>query len=110
MSTLWKEYDPMSCHLLPDIPCVYCLKLNGLVVYVGSTIRLRSRFYEHKIQHGYAKNIVLPWLSVGNDTEITLKVKSSKKYGDWVMDEMRLIKKLSPIYNKMHKNPRKNHG
>jgi excinuclease UvrABC nuclease subunit len=106
----WQEFDATVTRLLPDAPAVYCVKVDGVVIYVGSTRRLKTRFYEHKIRHGYGNNIILPWLSVSAKKAVTVKFKVSKIYGDWVMDEMRLIKKLAPIYNVMHKNPRKNYG
>jgi predicted GIY-YIG superfamily endonuclease len=89
---------------LPNSPCTYCLIVDGEVIYIGSTRRLKSRFYEHKIRYGFARNIILPWLTVPDTSKVVLKIKKTIKYGDWVMDEMRLIKKLQPKYNLMHKS------
>ena len=101
----WKKLNPCDIASVPNTPCVYCFIHKNVVVYVGSTLRFRSRFYEHNIRYGYAKNIVTPWGSF-DDGSVLLKIKPFKKYGDWAMNELRLIKKLKPIFNKTHKNPR----
>ncbi len=108
MATNWIEYDPLSLLYsgVSNSPCVYCVQIDGITVYVGSTRRFRSRFYEHKFRHGYANNIHLPWCSVDSKTKVCVKVGYTKKYGDWAMRELRLIKKLKPIYNIAHKSPR----
>jgi excinuclease UvrABC nuclease subunit len=104
MSQSWIEYDPLRLESAKNDPCVYCVKINGAVVYVGSTRRFRTRFYEHRIRCGYAKNIILPWGEVNHDAELSVKVSFSKKYGDWAMRELRLIKRLEPKFNIAHKN------
>ena len=90
----------------PNVPCVYCVKLNDEIVYVGSTRRFRTRFYEHKFRYGYAKDVILPWAEISINDTLSVKVSLSKKYGDWAMRELRLIKRLRPIFNIAHKNPR----
>lgn len=102
----WSEHNPLPTCNLNNNPCVYCVKIDGKIVYVGSTRRLRSRFYEHKFRYGYGKEIILPWRDVEYDQALSIKIKKSTRYGDWAMDEMRLIKRLKPIYNIQHKNPR----
>jgi excinuclease UvrABC nuclease subunit len=104
--TRWITGCPIACKNLPNTPSVYCLIINNRTVYVGSTRRLKSRFYEHKIRYGYFKNIHFPWCDIPDTSTVILKYKKSLTYGDWVMDEMRLIKKLKPIFNVAHKNPR----
>ena len=106
MKKLWSEHNPLSLSKVNNDPCVYCVKIDGIVVYVGSTRRFRSRFYEHKFRYSYGKTVILPWCEINVGQTLTVKIKQSRKYGDWAMDEIRLIRKLKPIYNKAHKNPR----
>ncbi len=106
MGKTWLNYSPFELNAVPNEPCVYCITIDGVVVYVGSTRRFRSRFYEHKIRYGYANNIVTPWGTFGRSINIQIKVGFSKIYGDWAMRELRLIKKLRPCFNIAHKNPR----
>lgn len=105
-ASLWSEHNPLSLSGVANQPCVYCVKIDGIVVYVGSTRRFRSRFYEHKFRYGYWKNIILPWCDISLGQELSVKIKKSVRYGDWAMDEIRLIRKLRPVFNVAHKNPR----
>ncbi len=85
---------------LPVVACCYALYFDGRLKYVGSTNNLRNRFSGHAFRHGYAKNIITPWGDFAITTKITLKFKPSKRYGDWLMHECRLIKRLQPEFNK----------
>ena len=91
---------------LPSRPCVYAVYFDDQLVYVGQTNRLSNRFSEHKFRYGYARDIITPWVDLADSTRFHLKVKFSEKYGDWAMWEIRLIRRLQPIYNRHHKTRR----
>lgn len=74
---------------VPSIPCCYVfLNRAGKAIYVGSTHNLNLRLAQHRrvIQLSAAAYIV--------------KYRPSKKFGDWLMLEARLIRRLRPILNK----------
>lgn len=97
----WSKYSWRDLSAMPRKPAVYAIYLDGDLCYVGQTVDLRNRFYEHKIRYGYGKNIILPWDDcVPDDTEITIKASLSVRYGDWAMRELRLIRRLRPRFNK----------
>lgn len=76
-------------HGIPSIPCCYVIYLDGVLSYVGSTINLRQRIRHHaqKRKAWQGKH----WL---------IKAKRSIQFGDWLMAEIRLIKRLNPPFNK----------
>lgn len=74
----------------PSIPACYVFILRGKVVYVGSTNDLSARLRAHR-----NRKRPTPW--VMND--ILVKYRPSKKWGDWAMLELRLIRRLRPIGN-----------
>lgn len=98
----WERFDLMS-EKLPVVACTYAVYFDDGLVYVGSSVDVRNRFSEHKIRHGYGKNIITPWGDVPNWTRITLKIKRSRRRGDWAMWEIRLIHRLRPLFNRQHK-------
>lgn len=92
---------------LPKVPCCYAIYFDGQLKYIGSTSDLRNRFSGHAFRYGYAKNLYTPWGSFGLSTDIRLKYSPSKKYGDWLMREARLIRRLQPEFNVKLKGRRK---
>ena len=85
---------------LPRVSCCYVIYLDGQLKYIGSTNDLRNRFSGHAFRYGYGRNIHTPWGTFPDDIKFIIKYKPSKKYGDWLMIEARLIRKLRPEYNK----------
>lgn len=95
---------------LPRGPGVYVVYQDGVVVYVGSTTVLsdRCRVYRRKasgIQKNYGERdpnegcLWTPWGPVAPGA-IRIKVKQSRRLGDWLMWEYRLISRLQPRYNR----------
>jgi hypothetical protein len=90
-------------HDLKDISCVYAIiefspfqnepLQSKEIVYVGSTTKLLSRYKSHKIpdiiRGQFGKFCLLFYLPM------------RKGFYDY---EMKLIKKLKPLYNKQHKH------
>jgi excinuclease UvrABC nuclease subunit len=92
---------------LPKLPCCYVLYFDGELKYIGSTNNLRNRFSGHAIRYGYGKNLHTPWGDFSDDVNILIKYKPSKKYGDWLMVEARLIKRIQPLFNTKLKGRKK---
>lgn len=100
----WVEYSILPWQgSLPRFAGVYAVYFDDGLVYVGSSTDIANRFSEHRIRHGYGKNIITPWGDVDSTTRVTLKVRRSARVGDWAMWEIRLIKRLKPKFNRMHR-------
>lgn len=86
------------CYDVPNVPACYVIFVGKQVVYIGQTKRLRHRLGAHRLVVGYSCNEwITPW---GNVSEpVTVKVKYSRRYGDWLMREARLIRRLQPPMN-----------
>lgn len=88
----------LNNHNLKNISCIYVMiSLNPLskisdIVYVGSTTQLYSRYKSHIIPNKIQKT--------GN-INLLYYMPMNKGFYDY---EIKLIKKLQPIYNKQHKN------
>jgi excinuclease UvrABC nuclease subunit len=100
----WTRYEILSegAPRLPRCAGVYAVYFDDDLVYIGQSCNVANRFYEHRIRYGYAKNIHTPWSDVPETVRITVKVKPSRRLGDWAMWEIRLIARLQPIYNQQH--------
>lgn len=103
----WAQYQMFGARgSLPRIAGVYAVYFDSALVYIGSSVDIANRFSEHKIRHGYGRNIITPWGDVPAETAITLKVKRSRVRGDWAMWEIRLIHRLRPVHNRQHRGRR----
>lgn len=91
----------------PNKPCVYAVYFDDELVYVGQSNSLSNRFSGYAFRYGYGKNIHTPWEDVSSSVRIDVKAKFSEKLGDWAMWEIRLIRRLKPIFNSHHRNKRK---
>lgn len=81
----------------PRVPAVYAVYLDGLLAYIGSTCNLADRLSFHQFRGtSDGHSIVTPW---GQYARFALKYKKSSRYGDWLMDEARLIRRLGPSCN-----------
>jgi len=87
----------MNDHNLNDISCVYAIiamdsmSLEMDIAYIGSTTKLFSRYKSHKIPS-----------KIQNMGKLNLLyfLPMNKGFYDY---EIKLIKKLQPIFNKQHK-------
>jgi hypothetical protein len=103
----WKKYGLMpDKSIFPNRACVYAIYFDNELVYVGQSTSLSNRFSGHAFRYGYAKNIHTPWQDVSSSTKIDIKAKFSEKLGDWAMWEIRLIRRLKPLFNTHHRNKR----
>jgi hypothetical protein len=100
------KYGSDQWDSLPKIPACYVLYYDGKLVYVGSTSNLRHRITSYRIRYSYGNSVF-----IGSDynevSTVTLKYRLTRKYGDWAMIELRLIRKLKPQLNKLHKQERR---
>lgn len=85
---------------LPAVACCYVVYINSELCYIGSTNNLRNRFSGHAFHWGYANNFVTPWGEYCRPFEFSIKYSPSRKYGDWLMREARLIRRIQPAFNK----------
>jgi excinuclease UvrABC nuclease subunit len=103
----WLSYDLMHpdriiLNPMPTAPGVYAIHYDGRLVYIGSSVDVRNRFFLHNFRHSYARSIHTPWDDLPPETVITVKFKRSLRWGDWLMWEMRLIRKLQPPFNRQY--------
>lgn len=88
-----------------DAPGVYVFYVDDELVYVGSSVRLRHRVNEYGYYRARDGNFVTNWQT--NGWKVWVKVRYSDKYGDWLMRELRLIRRLEPPGNVKHSRKRR---
>lgn len=103
----WFTADLLRKRDLPKVACCYVLYFDGVMKYIGSTNDLRNRYSGHAIRYSYGKELITPWGYFDNNVEISIKYRPSKKYGDWLMVEARLIRRLQPPFNSKLKGRKK---
>lgn len=87
-----------------DRPGVYAIYLDRKLAYIGQSERVRTRLVSHlagahinmHVDHD-APAIVTQW---GTVDRLTLKFKPSRRFGDRLMREARLIRRLRPVLNR----------
>jgi excinuclease UvrABC nuclease subunit len=88
LRTKLKEF--MACYP-QNLPGVYALYVNDNIVYIGSSEHLSNRLLNHR------------WAFIYN-RPFTIKYSHSKKKGEWLMREYRLIKRIQPSKNSRYCN------
>lgn len=101
--SFWQQLNPFLRGDIPTRPGCYVIFFNGEAVYVGQSNNLRSRFSRHHFRLGYARNVHTPWGELPDNVVVTAKFKPSRRLGDWLMWEIRLINRLQPDFNRTHK-------
>lgn len=91
----WRSYSIRP--VLPRSPGVYAIYLDGRLAYIGQSVDLRNRLSEHRIRQGYDHNVHTDW---GTFKTMQIKISFSRRYGDWAMRELRLIRRLRPWANR----------
>jgi hypothetical protein len=100
----WVEYPDFNGLGLPDGGGCYAVYADGELVYIGQSSRLRHRLADHKIRFSYGSDIITPW---GYFASVRIKVKMPKRFGEWAMTELRLIRRLKPKFNQTGKKERR---
>lgn len=96
----WVSFDPVYPRSLPRAPGVYVILLDGVAVYVGQSADVRGRLNAHNIRPGYGGELITPWKIVTPAPAlIEGRAKLSRRFGDWAMWELRLIRSLRPRFN-----------
>src|SRR5690349_19063400 len=104
----WVKVDPMRWFDVPAKPGVYVFYVGGEVSYVGQSANLRNRISQHNVRPGFARNTITPWGTFPDTVSVGLKIRVSRRFGDWAMWELRLIKRLRPLFNGTFVNKRRN--
>ena len=92
----WIKCDPLNRFKLRPDPACYVIYMDGVLVYVGQTSNLRTRLSNHDFRWSYGNSIITPW---GHCQKLKMKVNYGRKYGDWAMRELCLIRRLKPKFN-----------
>lgn len=77
----------------PRCAACYVFIVDNRCVYVGSTVNMNVRMRAHR--NPARDRTPIPW----KHQDILVKYRPSKKYGDWLMLELRLIRRLKPVGN-----------
>jgi len=98
----WRTIDLLSQYdAIPREPGVYVFIRDRRVVYVGMSANLHARLAAYRPRRrpvDYDTDDHSPVLHPYADGSI-LKISVSRRYGDWLMRELRLIRKLRPLHN-----------
>lgn len=93
----WREIDPYDCRFLPNGGGCYAVYGEGGIIYIGQSSNLKVRLLSYRMRPDYGDGYITPW---GNFSGFKLKIKPSRRYGDWAMRELRLIRRLRPRFNR----------
>lgn len=100
----WRRVVASECGPLgllsqfPKAPACYAVFLDGELSYVGSTEQLRARITAHRLRgHAYMDAAWTPW---GLFRHVEIRYSLSRRRGDWLMREYRLITRLNPPLNR----------
>lgn len=94
----WLEWNDEN-QILPGTPGCYAIYEDDELVYIGSSFNIRDRIKSHPIEIShYSNTLETPW---GVFRNWKIKFKTSVRYGDWAMIELRLINRLQPKFNKV---------
>lgn len=80
-------------------PGLYAVYIDGELVYVGQSVNLHLRFRRWGFcRRNHNGEHCTPWglFAAGR---LKIKVAYSRKYGDWAMRELRLVRRLKPRFN-----------
>ncbi len=97
--------------VIPATPGCYVVYVGGDICYIGSSQNLRQRLKRYWIKRRLKYRRVrsrllqptgLAWTPWGPHSveSIVIKVKVSRRRGDWLMWEHRLIARLQPFFNR----------
>lgn len=84
---------------LPNSAGVYAIYLNRKLVYIGSSANLRRRLNQHNIVPSSPGYVRTNWgrLKV---SLVHFKWKVTRRYGEHLMLEVRLIRRIRPQFNR----------
>ena len=103
LNSRWVSCIPGDRNSIPNQPGVYVIYIDDSIAYVGSSTTLRNRLksYRFKVVNTYKGVASTPF---GRGVAL-IKYSTSRKLGEWLMREVRLINRLKPPHN-VRDNPR----
>lgn len=94
----WHEVPVTELSVLPRAPGLYCVYLDGALVYVGKSHSLRTRVKQHGLRLAIADG---EWKGIAFKS-MRLKVRTVASAESLVANERRLIEALQPPLNVTH--------
>lgn len=102
----WDPVSPRKPDRWRNAAGCYVILLDGLAIYVGQSENVRRRITKHgfenyaglgDIRDGYCSS---PWGDIHwSEGTLTAKVKYARRFGEQLMVEARLIRRLRPRFN-----------
>lgn len=89
----WVRYSCAAT--VPVCPACYAIYVDDELAYVGQTSDLRKRLLSHGLWVPRGEDFVFKW----GGTRIEVKARLPDRFGDWVMREARLLRRLKPRLN-----------
>ena len=101
----WIQFTFSDPADLAPVTACYVVLVDGGAHYIGQTRDLRARFKSHGIfLIGHSKDRAnlwrTPWGYFQED-RVQFRRRVSSRYGDWLMHEARLIRRLQPSANRV---------
>lgn len=101
----WKRYSGHTLERLPHGAGCYAIFSSPTLLYIGQSQRVRARLLNgHKLAHARGGRVVTPW---GRREHVEVRVRRSRRYGEELMREARLIRRLKPLRNTQYIPPRR---
>lgn len=116
MPTSWKvcvidRSSDLPFHGLPAKPGVYVIYSGKRIVYIGSSKNINNRLKDHVYQKDRGNaHYARASRDISTLDVMVVKYKLSKKHGDWLMFEARLINRLRPPWNYCPGRPKSTPG
>lgn len=88
----WQTVDDLdeTTNDVPKLPGVYVIFVDKILYYIGSSNNLYTR-----MRTSFQQKNGSPL----RESTITVKYVITRRYGDWLMREARLIRRLNPSMN-----------
>lgn len=103
----WRYVDPFHAwRFMPaDLPGVYAFSFGPRLIYVGQSRDLRTRLRTHGLysaRDDFGLYVYTPWgiMRSSPANNVTLRIRVSKRSGDWLMHERRIIARTRPQFNR----------
>jgi len=84
----------------PAEPGVYVVYGDGKLLYIGSASNMRRRFGGYQIR--WSEPVQKLHTFWGYFDDLRIKYRTYRRYGEWLMAEARLIRRIRPPRNLRH--------
>lgn len=76
----------------------YAVYVEGHLAYVGRSFNVRGRLAQHEFRPNFTGDrTITPW---GSFEKVSVKIRYARRYGESLMLEARLIRRLAPTFNR----------